>query len=49
MISGILSFKPPLATVTALTWLLAVFLIIGGISHFIHAFQMKPLSGWDGF
>lgn len=46
MISGILSFKPPLATATALTWLLAVFLIIGGISHFTHAFQMKPLSGW---
>lgn len=46
LIAGILSFKSPLATATALTWILAVFLIIGGISRFIHAFQMKPLSGW---
>lgn len=44
--AGILAFKAPLATAAALTWLLAVLLIISGITNIIHAFQMKPLNGW---
>lgn len=46
ILAGILAFKAPLATAAALTWLLAVLLIIGGITSAIHAFQMRPISGW---
>lgn len=46
ILAGILAFKAPLATAAALTWLLALLLIIGGIASIIHAFQMKPISGW---
>lgn len=46
LVAGILAFKSPLATATALTWLLALFLIIGGITRVINAFQMRSISGW---
>lgn len=46
LFAGILAFKSPLATATALTWVLALFLLIGGIARIINAFQMRSLSGW---
>lgn len=46
LIAGFLAFKAPLATATTLTWLLAVFLIVGGIVQVIQAFQMRSTFGW---
>ncbi len=46
ILAGFFAFKAPLATASALTWLIAVFIIAGGIVRIINAFQVRPLSGW---
>lgn len=44
--AGVFAFKAPLATASVLTWLLAVFLIAGGIVRITSAFQLKQIQGW---
>lgn len=46
VLAGFFVFKAPLATASALTWLIAVCLMAGGMVRTINAFQLKPLSGW---
>lgn len=46
VLAGFFAFKAPLATASALTWLITVFIVAGGIIRIVSAFQLKPLSGW---
>lgn len=44
--AGFFAFKAPLATASALTWLIAAFIIVGGLFRILSAFQLKAINGW---
>lgn len=44
--AGFFAFKAPLATASALTWLIAAFIILGGLFRILSAFQLKAINGW---
>lgn len=46
ILAGIFAFKSPLATASALTWLIAAFILVGGIFRIVSAFQLKSTNGW---
>lgn len=46
ILAGFFAFKAPLATASALTWLIAAFIIVGGVFRIVSAFQLKAINGW---
>lgn len=46
ILAGYFAFKSPLATASALTWLIAAFIIVGGLFRIISAFKLKSINGW---
>ena len=46
MLAGIWMLARPLQGLLALTWFLALYFLISGISELIAGFQMKPVQGW---
>ncbi|MDQ8954160.1 HdeD family acid-resistance protein [Acinetobacter rudis] len=46
ILAGFFAFKAPLATASALTWLIAAFILLGGIFRIVSAFQLRMVNGW---
>jgi uncharacterized membrane protein HdeD (DUF308 family) len=46
ILAGYFAFEAPLATASALTWLIAAFIIVGGFVRFVSDFQVKAINGW---
>lgn len=46
ILAGVFAFKAPLATASALTWLIAAFILVGGLFRIVSAFQLRSLNGW---
>jgi uncharacterized membrane protein HdeD (DUF308 family) len=46
ILAGYFAFKAPLATASALTWLIAAFILVGGLFRIVSAFQLRAINGW---